>query len=87
MHLATTKRLALYAADAYRLSSLLLRRVLLTKPANLASYREKTRQLLLDLSRPSHHDVSSSSANANVAAVKLLEWDKEWNLVEYYSPS
>lgn len=77
------KPLVLYATDFYKLSSLLVRRVLLTKPANLAAYKEKTKQLLLDQSRPSSASFSSSSS-PNFAAVKLLHWDKEFGLVQYY---
>ncbi|KAL7448761.1 hypothetical protein ACHAWC_000904, partial [Mediolabrus comicus] len=62
----------LYATDFYKLSSLLLRRVLLTKPVDLTAYKEKTKQLLLD-QRPS-----------NVAALKLLKWEKEFGLLQYY---
>ena len=69
------KPLALYATDVYKLSSLLVQRVLLSKPVgNLTSYKQKTKQLLLDQSR----------TQANVAAVKLLHWDKEFGLVQYY---
>ena len=72
-----SKRLLLYASDTYRLSSLLLRRVLLTHPITLSAYREKTRQLLLDTSR-------STISVPNVAAIKLLEWDRELNLMQYH---
>eukprot|EP00986_Skeletonema_menzelii_P003033 scaffold893_cov154-Skeletonema_menzelii.AAC.6 len=72
------KALILYATDFYKLSSLLVKRVLLSKPVgNLAVYREKTKQLLFDQSRP------SASPN-NVAAVKLLHLDKEFGLLQYY---
>ena len=64
--------LVLYATDFYKLSSLLLRRVLLTKPVDLTAYKEKTKQLLLD------------EKTSNVAAVKLLKWDKEFGLLQYY---
>jgi hypothetical protein len=73
------KPLVLYATDFYKLSSLLVRRVLLTKPVNLAAYKERTKQLLLDQSRP-----SALSSSPNLAAVKLLHWDKEFGLVQYY---
>ncbi|KAL7440310.1 hypothetical protein ACHAXM_007073 [Skeletonema potamos] len=72
------KPVVLYATDFYKLSSLLVQRVLLTKPANLAAYKEKTKQLLLDQSRP------SSSSPPNLAAIKLLQWDKEFGLLKYY---
>lgn len=71
-----SRRLLLYATDTYKLSSLVVRRVLLAKPATLAAYREKTRQLLLDQ--------SVGPASVNRAAVKLLEWDRELNLIRYY---
>jgi hypothetical protein len=64
--------LVLYATDFYKLSSLLLRRVLLTKPVDLTAYKEKTKQLLLD------------EKTSNVAAVSLLKWDKEFGLLQYY---
>lgn len=66
------KPLVLYATDFYKLSSLLLRRVLLTKPVDFTAYKQKTKQLLLD-QRPT-----------NVAAVKFLSWDKELGLLQYY---
>lgn len=66
------KPLVLYATDLYKLSSLLLRRVLLTKPVDFTAYKQKTKQLLLD-QRPT-----------NVAAVKFLSWDKELGLLQYY---
>ena len=69
-----------YATDIYKLSSLLLRRVILTKPMNLTAYREKTRQLLLDQSRPP----SLPSTAPNLAAVRILEWDREFNSMSYY---
>jgi hypothetical protein len=72
------KPVVLYATDFYKLSSLLVQRVLLTKPANLAAYKEKTKQLLLDQSRP------SSPSPPNLAAIKLLQWDKEFGLLKYY---
>ncbi|KAL7461973.1 hypothetical protein ACHAXS_002380, partial [Conticribra weissflogii] len=67
------KRFLLYATDTYKLSFLLLRNVLLTKPTSLSSYRDKSRQLLLDQSRSS-----------NVAAIRLLELDRELNLMRYH---
>lgn len=71
------KPLVLYATDFYKLSSLLVRRVLLSKPVgNLAVYKQKTKQLLLDQSRP--------SASPNLAAVQLLHLDKEFGLLKYY---
>ena len=73
-----TKRLLLYATDTYKLSSLILRNVLLIKPATLKSYQEKTRQVLLDSAN------KSSNSNNNVTAIKLLELDKELNLIQYY---
>ena len=72
-----SKRLLLYATDAYKLSSLVVRQVLLKKPTSLDAFREKTRQLLLDQSR-------ATTPTANVAAIKLLELDREWNLVQYH---
>jgi hypothetical protein len=74
------------ARDTFSLSSLFFRRVLLTKPATLDAYREKTRELLLSQSRLSAAGSGASPASdeANVAAMKLLEWDKEWNLMRYY---
>jgi len=52
--------------------------VLLSKPVgNLAAYKQKTKQLLLDQSRP-------SSASPNLAAVTLLHWDREFGLLQYY---
>ena len=77
---STKQLLLLYATDTYKLSSLLIRRVLLTKPVTLKAYQEKTRQLLLDCQK----SPSSSTANYNVAAVKLLEWDRELNSMQYY---
>eukprot|EP00984_Skeletonema_dohrnii_P006272 scaffold2248_cov136-Skeletonema_dohrnii-CCMP3373.AAC.14 len=72
------KPLVLYATDFYKLSSLLVQRVLLSKPVgNLAAYKQKTKQLLLDQSRP-------SSASPNLAAVTLLHWDREFGLLQYY---
>jgi len=74
-----TKRLLLYATDTYKLSSLILRNVLLTKPTTtFGAYQEKTRQVLLDSAN------KSSNSNNNVTAIKLLEWDKELNLIQYY---
>eukprot|EP00573_Skeletonema_grethae_P003342 CAMPEP_0201690558 /NCGR_PEP_ID=MMETSP0578-20130828/3982_1 /ASSEMBLY_ACC=CAM_ASM_000663 /TAXON_ID=267565 /ORGANISM="Skeletonema grethea, Strain CCMP 1804" /LENGTH=404 /DNA_ID=CAMNT_0048175585 /DNA_START=212 /DNA_END=1422 /DNA_ORIENTATION=- len=71
------KPLVLYATDFYKLSSLLVKRVLLSKPVgNLGAYKEKTKQLLLDQSRP--------SVSPNVAAVKLLHLDREFGLLQYY---
>ena len=71
------KPLVLYATDFYKLSSLLVKRVFLSKPVgNLAAYKERTKQLLLDQSRP--------SASPNVAAVKLLHLDREIGLLQYY---
>lgn len=64
--------LVVYATDFYKLSSLLLRRVLLTKPVDLTAYKEKTKQLLLD------------EKTSNVAAVKLLYVQKEFGLLQYY---
>jgi hypothetical protein len=69
--------------DTFTLSSLFLRHVLLTKPATLDSYRKKTRELLLSQSRLSAAGASTTN-EANVAAMTLLEWDKEWNLMQYY---
>ena len=74
--------LLLYATDTYKLSSLLIRRVLLTKPITLKAYQEKTRQLLLDCQKSQSSNASCN--NYNVAAVKLLEWDRELNLIQYY---
>ena len=63
----------------YNLSSLLLRRVL-TKTTTLTAYGEKTQQLLLDQSQLALPQASSTTAvNVAVAAVKLLELDREWN--------
>jgi len=74
-----TKRLLLYATDTYKLSSLILRNVLLTKPTTtLGAYQEKTRQVLLDASS------NKTSNRNNVTAIKLLELDKELNLIQYY---
>ena len=71
------KPLVLYATDFYKLSSLLVKRVFLSKPVgNLTVYKQKTKQLLLDQSRP--------SASPNLAAVKLLHLDKEFGLLKYY---
>eukprot|EP00571_Detonula_confervacea_P013697 CAMPEP_0172306890 /NCGR_PEP_ID=MMETSP1058-20130122/7864_1 /TAXON_ID=83371 /ORGANISM="Detonula confervacea, Strain CCMP 353" /LENGTH=447 /DNA_ID=CAMNT_0013018919 /DNA_START=186 /DNA_END=1529 /DNA_ORIENTATION=+ len=74
-----SKLLLLYATDTYKLSSLLLRRIIRAKPTTLTAFGENTRQLLLDQSRP-----PSYSSSANVAAVKILEWDRELNLLQYY---
>jgi hypothetical protein len=85
----SSERLLLLAADACRLSSILLRRVLLQRPATLSAYRERTRQILLDQSRPPSLSSSSSTAapaRPNVAAIKLLLWDRELNLVKYHGP-
>jgi len=76
-----TKRLLLYATDTYKLSSLILRNVLLTKPTTLRSYQAKTRQVLLDASSSNKTSINS---NNNVTAIKLLELDKELNLIQYY---
>jgi hypothetical protein len=80
------QRLLLYAADAYELSSILLRRVLLQRPTTaLSVYGERTRLILLEQSRlsppPSSHD---HTARPNVAAIKLLQWDRELNLIRYH---
>ncbi|KAL7486067.1 hypothetical protein ACHAW6_011670 [Cyclotella cf. meneghiniana] len=87
----TAKHARRMALDACTLSSLLIRRVLLTKPATLAAYREKTRELLLDQSRlpssaPSAASPSpiSNADRPNLAAIKVLEWEREWNLMKYY---
>ncbi|KAL3802642.1 hypothetical protein HJC23_011966 [Cyclotella cryptica] len=87
----TAKHARQMALDAYTLSSLFVRRVLLTKPATLAAYREKTRELLLHQSRlPSSASSTASPSpitntiKPNLAAVKVLEWEKEWNLMRYY---
>ena len=61
----------------YNLSSLLLRRVL-TKTTTLTAYGEKTQQLLLDQSQPASPQASSTTA-VNVASVKQLKLDREWN--------
>lgn len=67
-----------YAADFYKLSTLLIRSVLLKKPVmNLEAYKTKTKQLLLDQSKP-------NDALPNLAAVKLLHWDREFGLLQYY---
>ena len=79
-----TKRLLLYATDTYKLSSLIIRKVLLTKPTTtFGAYQEKTRQVLLDASS-SNKSSKNSNNNVNVTAIKLLEWDKELNLIQYY---
>ena len=76
----TTQHARRIAIDTYNLASLFLRQVLLTKPMTINAYREKTRELLLMQSRQS----IAASQGSNFAAVKLLEWDKKWNLVKYY---
>jgi hypothetical protein len=77
------KRLVL---DTFTLSSLFLRRVLLAQPQ--VAFREKTRELLISQSRLSNAEPSAElngfNREANLAAIKLLEWDKEWNLLRYY---
>jgi len=70
---SASQRFLLHATDTYKLSSLLFRNVLLTKPISLPSYREKSRQVILDQSRSS-----------NVAAIRLLEWHRELNLMRYH---
>lgn len=80
--MSSSKRLLLlYAGDTYKLSSLIIRRVLLTKPTTVQAFREKTRQLLLDHGAAQS---SSSQSQKNITAIKLLEWDREWNLMQYY---
>lgn len=87
----TSRPLLLYATDAYKLSSILLRRALLTRPrpTSLSAFGEMVRKILLDQSRPSSAlnkgesslvDISST----NVVAVKLLHWHRELNLVKYH---
>ncbi|KAL3821847.1 hypothetical protein ACHAXA_002600 [Cyclostephanos tholiformis] len=81
------QRLLLYAADAYKLSSILLRRVFLQRPTTaLCAYGERTRRILLEQSRVSPPSSSSHAhtSRPNVAAIKLLQWDRELNLVRYH---
>ena len=76
----TTQHARRIVMDTCNLASLFLRQVILTKPIALDAYREKTRELLLVQSRQS----VTAPSGSNLAAVKLLEWNKEWSLVKYY---
>jgi hypothetical protein len=80
----TTQHAIRIAKDSYTLSSLFIRRVLLTSPVTLDAYREKTRELLLSQSRLSPASAAPTINGSNLAALALLKWDKEWNLVRYH---
>lgn len=77
------KRLAL---DTLNLSSLFLRHVLLTRPVTLDAYRVKARELLVNQSRLADSAAGSTtlSGDSNLVAIKLLQFAKEWNLMQYY---
>lgn len=84
----SSSRLRHYATDAYKLSSLLLRHALLTRPrpTTLSAFGETVRKILLDQSRPSSalNKLELDNSSTNVVAVKLLHWHREFNLVKYH---
>ena len=86
-----SRPLLLYATDAYKLSSILLRHALLKRPrpTSLSAFGEMVRKILLDQSRPSSAPNKGESSlvdisSTNVVAVKLLHWHRELNLVKYH---
>jgi len=86
-----SRPLLLYATDAYKLSSILLRHALLKRPrpTSLSAFGDLVRKILLDQSRPSSALNKGESSlvdisNTNVVAVKLLHWHRELNLVKYH---
>lgn len=83
-----SSRLRHFATDAYKLSSLLLRHALLTRPrpTTISAFGETVQKILLDQSRPSSalNKGELSNSSINVVAVKLLNWYRELNLVRYH---
>ena len=87
---SSSRLLLLYVTDAYKLSTLLLRHTLLTRPrpTTFTALGDTVRKILLDQSRPStltnKGSSLDSSCGTNVVAVKLLHWHRELNLVKYH---